>query len=523
MATMMRRIIEGERLNRAILTITAVATLMLAMLDTPALAGQLDGSLIQLLNSRDLRSTRYSICVIDADTGEVLADINADEPLIPASNMKLLTTASAMDVLGKDFVFRTELSVTDPVATGAKPDLMIRGDGDPALGDPVLLKESKLTAEDLLDEWVQAVKRTGGTSFGRLIINDRVFDQQRVHPSWPVGQLHKHYCAQVAGLNFHNNCLHALPSPSSRAGAGPQVTFYPESPFLQTINSATSGGANEFWVDRKIGTNQMTFRGRVKTRFYTPVRVTLHDPPIYLAQLLLHRLGVAGIKVDKITRLSGGDDTPTARPIHRVETLMPAVLRRTNQDSQNLFAEALLKRMGHALTGSPGNWENGAAAIRHALSNRIGTLATGATIADGSGLSRDNRVTSRLFAELLRSMYQDTERGPVFMSSLAYSGKVDGQTKVGNGTLDGRFRKLPAGHWVYGKSGYINSVSTLSGYLVITDPSAPATAGSSAKAKRTIVFSFLFNGFGSNLTNRSLKSVQDRMVELIDEQMGYSR
>ena len=505
------------------------ALVVCLLLTGQAVAGPLDGAVQQLLGGRDLRETRYSICVIDADTGETLVEINADEPMIPASNMKLLTTAASLDVLGQDFVFRTDLSVTQPdAARGAKPDLMIEGDGDPSLGDPVLLKEAGLTAEELIDGWVQAVKKTGVSSFGRIIVDDRVFDQQMVHPTWPSGQLHKWYCAQVAGLNFHNNCLHALPAPASRVGAGPVITFYPESPFIKTVNSATTGGANEFWVDRKPGTNRMTFRGRVKSKFYKPVRVTLHDPPIYLAELLKYRLSLAGIEVDEVARLGAGEHKPQAQPIQRVETVLSAVLRRTNQESENLYAEALLKRMGHALTGSPGDWENGAAAARHALSNRLSTQAAGAKIADGSGLSRDNHVSSRLFAELLRSMHQDPDRGPVFMSSLAYSGKAYDQKRSGTGTLEGRFKKLPAGHWVYGKSGYIKSVSCLSGYLVITEPVERAesfggegASEQSAQAKRTLAFSLLFNGFTPPLSNRNLKDIQDRIVELVDQQAGH--
>lgn len=483
----------------------------------------MDGALQQLLSSRDLRSTSYSICVVDADTGETLAEIHADEPMIPASNMKLLTTAGALDVLGEDFVFRTELSVTETGDSGVLPDLMIQGDGDPALGDPVLLKEAGLTVEELLDGWVNAVKETGVTSFGRLIVNDRVFDRQMVHSTWPEGQLHKWYCAEVAGLNFHNNCLHALPAPASRVGAGPVVTFYPESPFIKTVNSATTGGANEFWVDRKPGTNQMTFRGRVKSKFYQPVRVTLHDPPVYLANLFKNRLKRAGITVGEVARLGERENALASKPIHRIETLLPAVLRRTNQDSENLYAEALLKRMGYALTGSPGSWQNGSAALRHALSNRLGTAAAGATIADGSGLSRDNQVTSRLFAELLSSMHQDKVRGPVYLSSLAYSGKGYDQTRKGTGTLEGRFKQLPAGRWVYGKSGYIRSVSCLSGYLVITEPGDAQNPNEPAKIKRTLAFSLLFNGFKAPLRNSNLKSVQDRLVELIEQQAASDR
>jgi serine-type D-Ala-D-Ala carboxypeptidase/endopeptidase (penicillin-binding protein 4) len=520
-------------LTRRFAQITAAVVLVVMTWCGQAPAGSLDGAINQLLSGRDLRSTRYSVCVIDADSGEVLVEINADEPMIPASNMKLLTTAAALDVLGKGFVFRTELSLADAAQPGGKPDLMIRGDGDPALGDPVLLKEVGLTAEDLLDQWVDAVKKTGVTSFGRLIVDDRVFDSQRVHPSWPVGQLNRHYCAQVAGLNFHDNVLHVLPAPASRPGAAPIVTLYPDSPFLQTFNNATTGKANEFWIDRKPGTNELTFRGKVKTRFYKPVRVTLNDPPIYLAQLLGLRLRRAGIGVDMVTRIGANEHAPASRPIHRVETLLPAVLTRANRDSVNLFAEALNKRMGFALTGSPGNWENGAAAVRHALSQRLGTHAAGTTITDGSGLSRDNRVTARVFAELLRSLHQDPELSEVFKNSLSYNGKARGQARVGEGTLKGRFTKLPAGRWVYGKSGYIRSVSSLSGYLVVTDPDGLSASGDGGEtgnesggtdagggATRTLAFSFLFNGFTPPLSNRSLKSVQDQMLVVVDELAG---
>lgn len=502
-------------------TITFLSLSLSLLAYSTAWAGPLDGALEQLINGRDLRSTRYSICVIDADTGEVLAEINPDEPMIPASNMKLLTTAAAMDVLGEDFVFRTDLSVIDPTGPGGKPDLMIRGDGDPALGDPVLLKEAGLTAEDMLGQWVQAVKLTGKTSFGRLIVDDRVFDTQMVHPSWPTGQLQKRSFAQVAGLNFHNNCLHVLPAPASRTGAAPYYTLYPESPFLTVFNSATTGKSNGVWIDRKLGGNELTLRGRVKSQFYTPVLVTLDDPPVYLAQLLVNRLGNEGIRVEAISRLGHDEQVPEARPIHRVETLMPAVLRRTNRDSQNLFAEALLKRMGHALTGSQGNWENGAAAIRHALSRRLGTHATGASIADGSGLSRDNKVSARVLAELLQSIHQDTRVGQLYLASLSYNGKIDNHSTLGDGTLDGRFKKLPAGHWVYGKSGFIRGVSSLSGYLIITDPDAPAGPDGNVKTQRTIAFSFLFNDYTPPLSNTSMKNLMDRMVEVIDQGVGF--
>ena len=497
--------------RRLFLTIALIVCVLSASVSRAAV---FDGVVTQILESRDLRGAKYAVCVIDADTGEVLADVHADEPMIPASNMKLLTTASALDVLGKDFVFRTDLSITSPAVAGASPDLVIHGDGDPALGDPELLREYGMTAEAFLDEWVKAIRQSGVTSIRRLIIDDSVFDRPGVHPSWPVGQLNKDYCAQVAGLNFHANCLHVLPSPGAGSGSGPRISLYPDSPFLETYNNARTGKSDSFWIDRKTGSNVLTYQGTVKNRFFSPVRVTLNDPPMYLARLLRLKLSRAGIRVDQIQRINPDEKLPPVRLIHRSQTLLPAVLNRTNRDSQNLFAESLLKRMGFALTGSPGNWENGPAAVRHALSNRMGTNASSAVVVDGSGMSRDNRVTARILASLLYSMHHDKHVGNVFKASLSYVGKPGNGDIEKDGTLSKRFRSLPEGRWVYGKSGYLRAVSSLSGYLVIADPKQPT------RAKKTVIFSILVNGFTPPISNHDIKGLQEKIVQQIDIELA---
>ncbi len=386
----------------------------------------------------------------------------------------------------------------------ADPELLIIGDGDPALADPTLLAAQGLTPDDVLDLWVQHTVDTGHRRFARLVIDDRIFDRQFLHPNWPTDQLNRDYCAQVSGLNFNNNCLRVLPVPAEGAGFAPTVQVYPFWPQLQTINRAVTGSDDAFWITRDPAANVFTFRGKVRNRRTEPFDTPLYDPPMVVGQLLAHRLEKAGIKVAEVTRLDDQAPQPAHRVLHEVRTTLASVVDRTNQDSENLFAECLFKRLGHQLSGAPGSFDSGSAAIRIFLQQRLGSrLNTALSIAsDGSGLSRDNEVTARLLVEVLRYMRRDPALDAVYRPSLSQAGR--------NGTLTKRLDGLTAE--VHAKSGYIRGVSTLSGYLVYP----PA---GNRRRERVYAFSMLFNNFPSNVSNAQVKDTQDRLLKLFDEQI----
>lgn len=483
-------------------SLMAVVCLWVFGLSAPAWAVDVQSRLQQMIRAADLRQTKVAVFVADADTGQVYAQINSDEPMIPASNMKLLTTTAALDVLGPDFMFRTTLGQLPPARQGEAPNLVVQGDGDPAFGDPVLLDEHGYVVDNLLDQWVQVIANTGQTRFANLIVDDRVFDRQFVHESWPEGQLHLSYCAQVSGLNFYENCVDVLLIPSSQRGQAPSAQLFPFTNLIKTTNKATTGKTDAYWVSRDLGTNHLTFRGSVRNRPYGPIQVTVHDPATYFGYVLVDRLKTKGITVDNVITPAEDQVLPQPQPLHVVQTALPLVLNRVNRDSQNLFAESLLKRMGRAVTGNPGSWENGPAAVRLALRDRIGADAAALTIADGSGMSRENRVTARLLAQLLRTIHTDADAGKrdAFLKSLAHAGE--------DGTLRKRLKQLNGD--VLGKSGYLREVSALSGYLILP----PAHAGA---PQRTIVFSFLFNGYRPPLYNQQMKKLQDQFVRAIAE------
>ena len=491
-----------------------------------AARADLSGDVTEAIRDAALGATEVSVLVQDARSGEVLVEVSPDRAMVPASNMKLVTTAAALGTLGADFTFTTRLQLlpgepqlaqgdAEPVLAAphrGQPSLIVRGDGDPAFGDPTLLAQAGFDNVDaFLQLWVDAVVETGHTRFDRLIIDDRVFDMGFIHPDWPEYDLPRRWCAQVAGLSFYDNVLDVRPIPAARVGVAPTIEMYPFFPALQdqTLNRARTGAADSFVLDRQMGANRFIFRGTVKRRRESPFQVTVHDPPLFFGEYFRYRLERAGVRVDAVERAEAAARYPGAETLHAVNTTLAGVVDRTNQDSQNMFAESLLKRMGHAATGRPGSFENGAAAVGRFLNEELaGSVAlSSVAVADGSGMSRNNRVSARLLVELLITMYRDAALGPPFTASLSHAGQ--------NGTLRRRLGDLSG--QVYGKSGYLGQsadyASSLSGYLVV--PGA-TPGGAEGGPPRVLAFSLLFNGFKPPLSNVRVKALQDEVLGLVD-------
>ncbi|QDU31991.1 D-alanyl-D-alanine carboxypeptidase precursor [Poriferisphaera corsica] len=467
----------------------------------------IESPLRNLIQTSNLGDTQYSITVKDLDYNQYLAQINSELLLMPASNMKLLTTAASIDILGTDFVFGTELRLIEN-ENGNLPSLIIKGDGDPAFCDPILLREHNLGIEDILDMWIKAIVDSGQTHFQNLYLDDRIFDYQLTHPDWEKNDLLNHYGAEISGLNFYLNCIDVTPIPSRYLAQEPRVLIFPDAPFLTTSNRAKTGKHDRFWISRPPDRNELTFHGTVKNAFTKPVQITVHEPAIFFSRYLISELTKRNITVDQIVRPDIIDALPTGKVLHVIRTTLPLVLARTNQDSVNLYAESLFKRIGNKITGEPGSWNNGAAAMRYFLRNLVGPTASTAQISDGSGLSRSNRISSNMIVQLLSSMYEDPEKMDMYRESLAYAGKTNLNERQAAGTLRKRFRDLNKGHWVFGKTGYLTGVVTVSGYYIYPSPQNP-------EISRTIAFSFLFNNVKPPVQAYQIKNLQDKMISKI--------
>ena len=189
--------------------------------------------------------------------------------------MKLLTSGTAARLLGAEFRYRTRL-----ISTG--DDLVVLGSGDPAFGDSVLLNRmtdasgNVMNIESFLDLWTNAAIDAGIKEVDELIIDDRIFDREYIHPSWPHEQLVNRYCAGVAGLNFHRNVIRFYPRPGTRSADINHVS--PATKTLDVTNRIKSDRSNPdstlVRVSRKHGTNAITLSGNVTV----PMRVPIEAP-----------------------------------------------------------------------------------------------------------------------------------------------------------------------------------------------------------------------------------------------------
>jgi len=457
---------------------------LLTLASGPAAGQSVEVVADNYIRAAKLGKADFGMLITDLETGEPILDRHADKALIPASNMKLVTTAAALDVLGSDFHFSTQLRMDGDT-------LIIRGDGDPGFGDPELLKAMDMTLVDFVGRWVDAVQRTGKKRFDTIIVDDRVFDQQFTHPDWPRNQLHKWYCAQVAAINFNDNCLDLYATPRA-AGRTPQIVIEPPHAPILLDNDATSGKRNAFWASRKLGGNRIILRGQVKHALVQPAHVTIHDPPMFFGELLQRHLREAGIEVDEVRRPDPQQVIQQGQLLAEVQTTLPTVVARCNRDSQNLFAETLLKRIGHEITTQPGSWSNGAAAIRGFLTRRLGSDAASVIIADGSGMSRENRVTAKNLVDLLATMHNDEDLAAIYRLSLAAPGEA--------GTLEGRFENVELAGRVRAKSGYLKGVISLSGYLTVGD--------------KPLAFSMIVNDYYGSTYH--IKQLMEKILAAVD-------
>ncbi|MBL0928300.1 MAG: D-alanyl-D-alanine carboxypeptidase/D-alanyl-D-alanine-endopeptidase [Phycisphaerales bacterium] len=463
-----------------------------------AAAGQnLDPSLDRLLKGSKLGTTKVGVMVLDVQSGRVLASHNADEPMIPASNQKVLSSAAALDVLGPDYEFRTELVWQPGEGPGRAGRIVVRGSGDPAFGDSELLKEMGLGIEQLLSAWTEAMTKAGVPRGVEVVVDDRVFDREWVHPTWPADQLNRWFCAQVSGLTFHTNTLSIFATPAGE-GQAPTIKIEPRAPGIEVRNRAKSvkRGQETLWASRDPGNNEITLFG--DSRFgETPVRVTVHEPPAVFGRILAERMSGAGIAPSGSRLVQPDENLEGGRVLHVVRTPIGTAARVCNVESQNLYAECFLKKIGHKVTGQPGSWRNGSAVIRQELVDRVGAEAGKTTvIADGSGMSRENRIEPRIMARWLRSVGGDDRIGQAFIESLPKAGR--------DGTLAKRFDGKRLSSEVRAKSGFLNRVSCLSGYVIGPDG-------------RKVVFVVMTNDIAGNVGLRSVFDFQEAVVEMIDD------
>ena len=454
--------------------------------DVAALARRLDDA----LDRGRTDEAHYTARVIDLQTGRELYAVNIDQPYIPASNGKLAVGAAALDFFGPDHKLKTYLALD-----GA--DLWLIGTGDPGIGDNNLAKRAGGTTMTVLDQWTDALTKRGVKSIaGNLYYYDRAFDDQWTHPSWSRGYITEWYAAPISGLNFNNNCVDITVEPTSD-GQPVKFSVIPPTQNVTVRNQLVTGRGDDPDVDRERDKDSFTITGAT-TRPRDLKSEAITNPGAFFADALRTHLAGKGITIaGRIIRaekpLDGKPVPPAGKIVAVHETKLADGLGRINKQSQNNFAEGYSKLLGRAYRArqgkdEPGSWEAGEEAVKAFLAtNRID--ASNIVVADGSGLSRENRVTARMISDLLKAMWKHKHK-QAFFDSLSIAGK--------DGTISSRMKDLEGR--VHAKTGYIGGVRALSGYV-------------KNDAGRWLAFSIIYNGIDGSV--KPFEERQDNAVRVL--------
>jgi D-alanyl-D-alanine carboxypeptidase/D-alanyl-D-alanine-endopeptidase (penicillin-binding protein 4) len=475
----------------------ALAATLLAAAVPPSPAGEpAPGaalrSRVDALLQKAPKGLRAGIRLAAAD-GTVLVARDDDAPFIPASNLKLVTTAAAALRLGSRFEWVTTLGTRgtrrpDGVLEG---DLIVVGSGDPDFsgrfhgGNPAAVFER--WADALLRENVREVT-------GDLLLDDTAFDREFYPAVWEEKYLVEWFAAQTAGLSLNDNCIDLTLRPGAQPGDPIGIAASPETAHVRIVNAAKTVPGK---VDEKLallrakGSNEIRVTGTLGVQCGPGTHyITVHDPVTYFGTVLKETLERKGVAVRGSPKPVPADFDPATRPavfVAEHRSGLPAALQVVNQRSQNFYAEQILRTLGGRARGK-GTRENGIAAVQEALAPL--ELPDPVVQEDGCGLARGNRVTARTLATLLvRMLGQPEDVRRMFVDSLAVPG--------GEGSLSHRFTEEACRTRVKAKTGYINGVSTLSGYL-------------ETKGGTRVAFSILMNGVSDVSRARQL---QDAIVK----------
>lgn len=455
-------------------------------------ARELARALGVMLQDDAMRNVRCGVIVVDCESGQEILESRSAEGFITASNMKLISSAVALESLGPKFRFETRLVGIGKQAGDAwEGDLVLVGSGDPTLGATRFEKQGAVAP---FQRMAAALKKRGIREIrGRLLGDDDCQKDEIMGRGWDWSYHADWYAAQVGGLCFNENCIDVVfnvPSGTQQA----ILRVEPRTDYVQIDNRLTvaSEPVGVTW-QRSLGANRITLTGSLKPG--TKAKRdwgSVHNPTAFAVTVLRETMRREGVLVtrgafdlDEVVDARAIRETKsrTNLYVHRSEPLS-RIVHALNKVSQNLYAEQLVRIAGRP-QGRPASMSAARSHAKRVL-ERLGVDTKGMVLADGSGLSRLNLVKPRQLVALLKGM-QDS---PVFCDSLPVAG-VDG-------TLRRRFPEgNPARARVRAKTGYVSRTVALSGYVPRQD-------------RAPLAFSILVNDFVG--PSSRIKELVDRFV-----------
>lgn len=404
-----------------------------------------------VIDQSPLGTARVTVQVKSLDDGTVVFARDADELLNPASNVKLYTAAAALTQLGTEYRFETEFLTPSEFKEGKTKVLYIRGKGDPTITTERLY--------GIVSELVHA----GLKEVQDIVVDDTWFDADREPPGYDQESGDKAYLAPTGALSLNWNTVGVYLRPGDTVGSAGAIELEPASDYFVVEGQLATGTKTQRRFTVSSGVDRDHVRQKITVDGVVPVEKgawsqwrKIDQPALYFGFTVKELLKQRGVKVKG--RIRVGTVPPGQKMLHvAVSDTLDIVLKKLNKHSSNFVAEQLIKTLGAEKRGAPGSTANGIAVVEDFLAQDVGIARGSFVMKNGSGLNDANRFSATQTNKLLAYMAKNFPLMPEYLSALGIAGK--------DGTLKYRFEGSDAVGRLRAKTGTLENVSALSGYV----------------------------------------------------------
>ena len=440
--------------------------------------------------SAGLANASIGIAVSDSRTNEKLIESKPQLSLVPASILKTITTATALEVFGPDFRFQTIFSYSGTVRNDTLfGDLQIMGGGDPTL-------ESKYFPDSntFLKEWIKALQGNHIKAItGNLILDATMYESQMIPNTWIWEDIGNYYGAGASGISIYDNLYEIHLKSESEADKPTQIIrIVPEIPNLELTNEVLSSDLNsdQAYVFGSPEDNKRVIRGTIpKNQADFVIKASVPNPAALLASEFRKKLSESGISVSGATKYEKIKSEPPNQLSVIQSPLLRDIIKVTNHESVNLFAEHFLKHLAFQKSGF-GTTKDGYLFVVQFWKDK-GLDMNGFFMNDGCGLSRFNAITASQIVSVLNYMKSKSAYSADFYQSLP---------AAGDGTLSKFSQQDFPNECLRAKSGSMTRVRSYAGYLTTI-------------SGRQLSFAFMLNNFSFSQKEAS-KKIEELLVEL---------
>jgi len=461
-------------------------------------------SIDSILHQPELKPAQVGICVLNLDNDSFVYAYNCQKLFIPASNMKIITSSASLRFLGPAYRFKTRLAVRGNIINDKLyGDLVIIGGGDPTF------------SLENLEQFIQTVKKNNIKEIeGDVILDDSYFTElslggnnfrfERLPVGWAWHYLDARYAPEISALSMNKNTIN-VKMEATKVGDYAKVSIEPETKYVELISKMrTKSGDDSIIIIRRPEANIIYVDGGIGAGHIKDIEVSVKDPAMFVGQYFKEKLDDANIRfLGRVLRrkdvLSSASDTlafslrDTVVEIV-VDSVISAplidILRETNIESVNLYAEILLKTLG-ARYYNEGSFKAGIQILKRFL--RIcGADTSQVSIWDGSGMSTHNLISPYYLTLVLRYMYH----------SKFFEDFYELLPAPGEGTLEYKFKDFDG--TMRAKTGTLHAVSCLSGYLRV--------------GNSHYCFSMMFNNF--TCKRKKIEQIQEEILTALVEYLS---